>query len=47
MCRRDFAQTAPCLTITDDGLAVNISRRTTDSNAFELGAPQPGTNVLS
>ena len=46
MCAGDFAQAAACLSITDDGLAVNVSRRTTDSNALKLGAPKPGTHPL-
>jgi hypothetical protein len=35
---RDFAQTAPCLTVTNDSSAIDVSRRTTDSNALQLGA---------
>jgi len=46
MCARDFAQTASCLTVTNDCMAVNVRWRTTDSNALQLGASEPGLHPL-
>jgi hypothetical protein len=39
MCARDFSQTSSCPTVTDDSSAIDVSRRTTDSNPLKLGAP--------